>query len=253
MQVQSASATNQAARLAQLDAVLAEDEDTAFCVPAQRGRSSSLSAPEIRKEAAKRLAANLPAEETARIEVARAALAAAHAAILAEDEDGYELAVQQYDAVIYALTGFSFFASEVDTGGGQRLREAFAAPAGEVPMWGQAGQFVIDHAGVRAVVQMNGGFNGTGYASFHAASASGLFVSDTGFLSLTGRKPVLGCTVEEAARMWLEAEIANRGRVALSPQYRDRDYQARYPWLAMDESTSSPLYREASGQMAFGF
>lgn len=253
MQVQSVSTSNQAARLAQLDAALAEDEDVAFDVPAKRGRAAKGGVVHTRETLSARLAAALPSDDGARIEAARAALQAAHDAVIDEDEAGFDQAVQQYDAVIYALTGFTFFASEVDAGGGQRLREALAAPAGAVPMWGQAGQFLIDHAGVRAVVSMHGGFNGSAWVSLHATSASALFVSETGYLSLTGVKPVLGCTVDEAARLWLEVQIASRGRVALSPQFRDRDYAGLYPWLTPAESTSAPVYREASGQMAFGF
>lgn len=234
--------------------LLADDDLELDHVPAKRGRSKSPTFVETRESTAALVAKALPEGEAARIDVARAAIEAAHQAILDEDEAAFEAAVQQYDGVVYALNGFTFFASETDDGGATRLRTALAAAPGAVPLWGQAGEFLIDHAGVRAIVQMNGGFGMWGYCSLRAASAGGLFVSDTGFLSLMGKKPVLTCTVDEAARLWLEAEIENRGRVALGAQYRDRDYQALYPWLGEEaEATSAPIYREASGQMAFGF
>lgn len=237
-----------------VSALLADDDLELDHVPAKRGRSKSPSIVETRETTAAALASSLPADDAARIDVARAAIEAAHQAILDEDEAAFATAVQQYDAVIYALNGFTFFASEADEGGATRLRKALAAAPGAVPLWGQAGEFLIDHAGMRAIVQMNGGFGMWGYCSLRAASAGGLFVSDTGFLSLMGKKPVLTCTVDEAARLWLEAEIESRGRVALGVQYRDRDYQALYPWLGQEaEATSAPVYREASGQMAFGF
>jgi hypothetical protein len=235
-------------------ALLADDDLELDHVPAKRGRSNSPSTVETRETTAARVAKTLPGDEAARVAVARAAIEAAHQAILDEDEAAFEAAVQEYDGVVYALNGFTFFASETDEGGAARLRKALAAAPGSVPLWGQAGEFLLDHAGVRAIVQMNGGFGMWGYCSLRAASAGGLFVSDTGFLSLMGKQPVLTCTVEEAARLWLEAEIANRGRVALSAQYRERDYPALYPWLGEEaEATSAPVYREASGQMAFGF
>lgn len=235
-------------------ALLADEDLELDHVPAKRGRSKSASTVETRETTAARVARTLPGDDANRVAVARAALEAAHQAILDDDEAAFETAVQRYDGVVYALNGFTFSSSETDEGAATRLRRALAAAPGTVPMWGQAGEFLLDHAGVRAIVQMNGGFGMWGYCSLRAASAAGLFVSDTGFLSLMGKQPVLTCTVEEASRLWLEAEIANRGRVALSAQYRERDYPALYPWLGEEaEATSAPIYREASGQMAFGF
>lgn len=253
MQIQSHLSSN-AARLAQLGAALAQDEDEALIhVPAKRGRDERLSAPELRKAAAIRLSADLPGDDASRIKVAREAMIAAHEAVLADDEAAFTAAVELYDAVIYALTDFSFFGSEVDQGGGQRLREALAAAPGQVPLWGQAGEFLVDHAGIRAVVKMHGGFGTCSFASLNAACVSGLFVSDTGFLSLTGAKPVLGCAVDEAARGWLAFEIENRGRVTIGRAFRDRDFAGRYPWLAPGKAASAPVYQESTGQMAFGF
>lgn len=235
-------------------ALLAEDDLELDQIPAKRGRSKSPSTVETREAASARVAKTLPADDAARVAVARAAIEAAHQAILDENEAAFDAAVRQYDGVIYALNGFTFSSSETDEGAATRLRKALAAAPGTVPLWGQAGEFLLDHAGVRAIVQMNGGFGMWGYCSLRAASAAGVFVSDTGFLSLMGKQPVLTCTVEEAARLWLEAEIENRGRVTISAQFRDRDYQALYPWLDQEaEATSAPVYREASGQMAFGF
>ena len=73
-----------------------------------------------------------------------------------------------------------------------RLDVATAAPLGQIPIWGQPGDFVLDVCGMRVRIEVDGvfGIGATalqfpGFAA-HVVDRDALFLSDTGFRSFLG-------------------------------------------------------------------
>lgn len=72
------------------------------------------------------------------------------------------------------------------------LDAATAAPLGQIPLWGQAGDFVLDHHGMQVRIDLDGvfGIGATalpfpGFAA-HVVDRDAPFLSDTGFRSFLG-------------------------------------------------------------------
>lgn len=228
----------------------ADDEDE---IPAKPGRGPSEI--ETREIAAIRIAQDLPDDEAGMLDVARRALQLFDDAIRAEDLLAMTAASDQYQAVVWKMNGNTFFGCECPEGASSLIRHALNAEPGQVPIWGQRGEFLVDVAGVRVVVVANGGTGGLSLRfCMHAASATGPFISETGYRSLCGTPVVLGSTVDEAAAIWIQAILAEKkGRVFISPQYRKRDFASAFPWLPQGEPCSPAQYQEPTGQFAFGF
>ncbi len=88
---------------------------------------------------------------------------------------------------------------------GYQLQEATKAEDGAVPVWGQAGRFVIVVDGIKCLVEYGGIFAlmGTigGSFKFYALDMYAPFFSETGFRShIINSYGVAGVTVEEAAK-----------------------------------------------------
>jgi hypothetical protein len=103
--------------------------------------------------------------------------------------------------------------------------------AGDVPLWGQRGQFLVADGDVRALVEYEAGYGGPlgAHFQFHVIDLDRPFISETGYRSHfdTAR----GCmTVDEVARGILAAQLAEKKRpVMVEASYRDRLADAARP------------------------
>lgn len=229
-------------------------DDDDIEAPAQRGRSREPSYIDLRDAAVLRMAPDLPADEAGLDAVAREAFEAFHAAVVIGDEADMMAASIRYDAVVWKLNGGAFFACEAGSDAvSPRLRARLAAAPGTVPKWGQSGEFMLDHAGIKAIVVARGGPSSL-QVEFRAVSATGPFISNTGYRSLCGCRPIYETTMDEAARTWISQILTEKkGREFIGPQYRDRDFLAAFPWAEAGETASPAQYQEPTGQFAFSF
>lgn len=105
-------------------------------------------------------------------------------AMVAGSARDIETSALRYRAVVYRLHGDTFMGSGTKEGAGSQLRKQLAAPAGVVPGWGQAGEYLLEVDSMRLRVVVDPwGINRTYSLSFHAVDASAKFISESGYLS----------------------------------------------------------------------
>ncbi|MEM6410154.1 MAG: hypothetical protein AAF683_01305 [Pseudomonadota bacterium] len=113
------------------------------------------------------------------------------------------------------------------------LARETAAPEGAVSLWGQTGSFIVEAAGMRVRIAMEGMFGiGSGWGfwpgfSAHAVDRDAPFLSETGYRSFLGvhGNPAPGHTPESFAVMVIDQYVAAalKGRpLRISARYRDR-------------------------------
>ena len=93
------------------------------------------------------------------------------AAIMRGDDAAAELAAEKHAAIIWKMNGGTHFGSMADDDDPGRVIERHcAAVPGEVPLWGQRGQFLVERGNVRALVEYEAGFGGPlgAHFQFHA-------------------------------------------------------------------------------------
>jgi len=131
------------------------------------------------------LAASMPSDLDGLLAVARASVDELHAGVMACDDAAVELATNRYDAVTWKLNGGTFLGCQADQDAAGCVidRHCSAAP-GDVPCWGQAGQFLIEVEGLRALVDYSGACSLLGcHFAFTAVDLDRPFVSETGYRS----------------------------------------------------------------------
>lgn len=196
--------------------------------PAQAGQDWSAPAAD--------LLAALPADRDGLLAAAVAAVVEIDAAVMRGDGAAAEVAGDRYEAIIWKLNGGTNFGCMADDEAAGRVIERHcAAVQGDVPLWGQRGQFLAVAGDVRALVEYEAGYGGplNAHFQFHAVDLDRPFISATGYRSHfdTAR----GCmTVDEVARGILAAMLAEKKRpVLIEASYRDRLADAPLPdWLA---------------------
>lgn len=196
--------------------------------PAQAGQDWNAPAAE--------LLAELPADRDGLLAAAVAAVVEIDAAVMRGDGAAAEVAGDRYEAIIWKLNGGTNFGCMADDEAAGRVIERHcAAVPGDVPLWGQRGQFLAVAGDVRALVEYEAGYGGplNAHFQFHAVDLDRPFISATGYRSHfdTAR----GCmTVDEVARGILAAMLAEKKRpVLIEASYRDRLADAPLPdWLA---------------------
>ena len=151
-----------------------------------------------------------------------AAVTALHTAVLSFDNQGAADAGNRYEAAVWKLNGGTFFGCVAnDLAAGKIIERHCASALGEVPMWGQTGQFLIKVEGIRALVDFGYGYGvgGTHY-DFHAVDLDRPFISETGYRS---HLDVLaaGRIVDEAASAIFAGYIKEQ-RVNINQDDRDR-------------------------------
>lgn len=217
-------------------------------VPAKRGRDWS----EIWADAQNQYVPSLPRDFSQLVTIARAHMVEYDRAVLGEDSDLMLVAQAGFKAAIVRANGDTNSGSEAGPdAAGPRIRQALEATPGDLPMWGQKGEFLVEHCGIRAVLRC-AGLNSIGGFEFRAAAQTGLFISPTGYRSLCGVSPIYGANVLEAAQIWIEG-LLNDGRpVPVEAKYRKNPLKD-FPWLEGSDDASPATYQDKSGQMAFCF
>ena len=196
--------------------------------PAQPGQDWNAPAAE--------LLAELPTDRDELLAAAVAAVVEIDAAIMRGDGAAAEAASDRYEAVIWKMNGGTHVGSMADHDApGQVIERHCAAVPGDVPLWGQRGQFLVADGDMRALVEYEAGYGWPlgAHFQFHVIDLDRPFISETGYRSHfdTAR----GCmTVDEVARGILAAQRAEKKRpVMVEASYRDRLADAPLPaWLA---------------------
>jgi len=178
-----------------------------------------------------RESAHLPATMAEAIPFYRTLVTAHHAAMLAGDVDEVmRLRHEAYKLATRLNNGQSGILADDDAPGCMLARET-AAPAGEVPLWGQQGDFNIAVNGMIVRVKMDGIFGiGSCFCYWpgfgaHAVEYDRPFFSETGFRSFLGihADAAPGLTPDTFASEIVAAYVAGecKGRlVAIEPKYR---------------------------------
>lgn len=146
-------------------------------------------------------------------------LRAHHAAVMRADAAAVDRHRDEMRDLTCRLNGGDSFACECEGGGAWRMRRELAATAGQVPMRGQSGHFLLLAGGCRVLVEFNYlcGHFCDGFGA-HAVDASRPFFSETGFRSFIlcpEALPGMGQDAASYAKTAIEAYIANdlKGRL----------------------------------------
>ncbi|MFJ0380798.1 klcB, partial [Bordetella bronchiseptica] len=169
------------------------------------------------------LAASMPSDLDGLLAVARAAVDELHAGVMACDDAAVELATNRYEAATWKLNGGTFFGCQADQDAAGCVidRHCSAAP-GDVPCWGQAGQFLVEVEGLRALVDFGGGIGAMGcHFAFNVVDLDKPFISETGYRSHFDRLRG-GMTVDAVAAAIFAAILKDKRPRRIEPDSRDR-------------------------------
>lgn len=172
-------------------------------------------------------------DDPAELEVrAERVLQVYHDAMLAADVQALDDAHLVHEACVVKLNGGTAFGSAAVQ---DALAAKFAAPPGQVPKWGQAGEFLLEVEGVRMVVKMDVGSlaNHCG-AELRAVDFDKPFISRTGYRHQYMRPAAhVGRTVDQAVRAEVLEGSAREGWVVAIDQEHGRPKDRKvWPWLA---------------------
>lgn len=212
------------ALVAQIDAPAAEVVAEPKPKKTRAKKAQAPAAQPTRQQRAEKIAATLPDDEAGLMKAARAAVLAFHTAVMGGNDEALEGARDAYDAVIYKLNGNTSFASYGDDNApGYRVERHCAAEAGAVPMWGQAGRFVVDMGAFSVDVEYRGlasiGSRMVETFVFRAVDLDKPFISETGYQSHHYALQA-GRSVGEVARLILAQLVKDRGTVKIEDDYR---------------------------------
>lgn len=174
-----------------------------------------------------------PAEFPAR---ARAQVARYHDAVLAGDLQALDSSQSAYEALVYVLNGNTMFGSAADEDRATHvLARAVAAVPGQVPCWGQSGDFLVEVDGMRVRVEVAKGLHNHHGITLHAVDLDRPFLSETGyrshFVTVTSH---LGETVEQAVRRAIAQVLESEGKPKAieADAFVRRNPKPRPKWLA---------------------
>ena len=178
-----------------------------------------------------RAAGHLPGTYAEAIPFYRNLIEEHHAAMLTADVEAVMRMREEAHALALRLNDGEPGILAHDDAPGYVLACETAAHPGGVPLWGQDGAFVVDVAGMRVQIEMNGMFGIGSTAMFwpgFAARAVDLdapFLSETGYRSFLGlaAAPVSAMTPDGFAREAIAAHVrrALKGKlVTIEPRYR---------------------------------
>lgn len=154
-----------------------------------------------------------------------------HAAVMRGDNAASKAAHEQAEDLAIRLNGGRFGYLRDSDAPGNALMHRTAAPKGQVPIWGQEGDFIVAVRGTRVRIDFAGMF-GIAFPSFctHAVDWEKPFISATGYRSFLGysydweRRILPAAFVTECIEDHLEGEI--RGKlVPIEPRYREQHGQ----------------------------
>lgn len=176
-----------------------------------------------RDELMAELAEWMPTDLDGLLAVARAAVGDLHAGVMAGNDAAVKRATNHYEAATWKLNGGTFLGCQ---GGpeaaGCLIDRHCSAPPGDVPCWGQAGQFLIEVEGVRALVDFGGGIGLMGsHFEFNAVDLNKPFISETGYRSHFDRLRG-GMTVDAVAVAIFAAFLEEKRPKRIEQENRDR-------------------------------
>lgn len=173
--------------------------------------------------------AHLPSDIEHGVTAFRAMLGQFHGALMLGDLTRAEQVYDEAYRLAVKLNGGSSFGVIADdqAPGCVLARETAAAP-GEIPLWGQVGDFMVSVRGVRVQIAFGGIFGiGLMLPSFSASAVDWTqpFISETGYRSFLGLRapPDPGMTTAGWVTAILDAHIRSemKGRlVPIQPRYR---------------------------------
>jgi len=194
--------------------------------------------------------AALPSDRKALQARAPAIVASIHAAILENDLVRAGQAVEEYDAIVWRLNGDTFSSSYAsDSSPGVQLERLCQAKPGNVPMWGQRGEFLVTRQGMRVWVKVDP--DGDPLHTLFSLLAVDLdrpFLSETGYRAHFHR-PKGGQDVLAAASGIVDEMLKNRRR-SIEASSRDVLATETLPaWLAK----AAPVPRRLPTALPAGF
>lgn len=177
--------------------------------------------------------ADLPADEPSIMRAARQAVVTFDLAVRTDRPEAALDAEHQYTACVYKLNnGTNFGCQGGPEAAGPRIARFAAADPGEVGMWMQKSEFLVEYNGMRAVLQSAGG-PWLGYSrSWHAVDLDKPFISETGYLSALSLPTIWGATYAEAAAIWLKATAQHERKPRAIPDNAFiRTRPTEFPWV----------------------
>lgn len=139
-----------------------------------------------------------------------------HDAVLAGHVEVLDQMESAYGALVYKLNGNTMFGCKAEADSAANVLErAVAAKPGQVPRWGQSGEFLLEVEGVRVWVVLTSNMLGNHRAcDLHAVDLDKPFISETGYRSagLTVTSSI-GDTVDQAARRMVLDVIQSEGKL----------------------------------------
>ena len=177
--------------------------------------------------------AHLPTEMAEAIPVYRQMLEDHNQAMVAGNERAAMAVRKEANRLAIKLNGGLLGVLGGPDAPGEVLQRETHAPAGQVPMWGQRGDFVVDVNGVPVRIQMEGmlGISASltvwpGFGA-HVVEPDKPFFSDTGYRSFLGVHAIMvpGLTPDAFAREVIASHIKGECKGRLRPvaeSYRSR-------------------------------
>lgn len=167
---------------------------------------------------------------------ARALVERHHDAALAGDVAALDDTHDAYEALIYVLNGNTLHGCMAGAdSAGHVLARAVAAVPGQVPCWGQAGEFLLEIDGMRIRVTVREGLGNHRSIDLNAVDLDKPFLSETGYrhhgVTTTSH---LGETLDQALRQVVTRLIEDEGKpkIIKADAFARTRPDARPAWLA---------------------
>jgi len=162
-----------------------------------------------------------------------------HAAMIAGDTaEAMKVREEAHDLAVKLNGGTSLGICGGKDAPGPTLERLTAAPEGEIPLWGQEGNFIIDLDGMKVRIEQDGMFGIGAFMSpapgfsAHAVDYDKPFLSETGYRSFIGSRPEIepGMTPDLVAAEMIRSYMARecKGKPKRIEQgYVDREMERR--------------------------
>ena len=196
------------------------------------------------------LATTLPDTMEALKPLAKACIEDYDAAVQAGDQEAMATAKKQHDAIVWQLNGGTMFGC-LNNPDVKAMHDWLSQTPGDIPHWGQDGEFLIEAEGIRAICGYRthlGGFHP--HFSFTIVDKHRLFPSRTGYQSAY---PYTfgGGTVDHYARL-LFSEMCQSGLSGM--EQGAFEWNREHPeWLADLPDLEAMSVAESDGQMGMAF
>lgn len=195
------------------------------------------------------IAEGLPNDQPGLVQAMREAMEDYHAAVMAggSDSNAAQLAETKIEAIIWKANGYTNFACLTESGAATILGRIVAAKAGDVPLWSQPGEFLVDVDGMRCRVEYRGFAGIGGSFDFHAVDWLSPFISNTGYRSHFFQTVPPGLSVSEFAADQIRQLRYEDGRLEfIRPDSAKINKKPLPSWIKAGGS----MYQQADGQMA---